>query len=94
MAIKVFEKYFDEVYQETLRKRYSGDSRLSDEQLRSVINQIIKLNPKPAGSVGSTNKAKGYGGARFIYNNNGKPELTLNSRTHPTFGSAKDTGYA
>ena len=83
MAIKVLEKYFDEFTKKHYEKIQRGLD-LSDEQLRSVINQIIKLNPKPAGSVGSTNKAESYVVPDFfIYNNNGKLELTLNSRNAP-----------
>ncbi|HMX37162.1 MAG TPA: RNA polymerase factor sigma-54 [Ferruginibacter sp.] len=83
MAIKVLEKYFDEFTKKHYEKIQRGLD-LSDEQLRSVINQIIKLNPKPAGSVGATNKAESYVVPDFfIYNNNGKLELTLNSRNAP-----------
>ncbi|HNA15759.1 MAG TPA: RNA polymerase factor sigma-54 [Ferruginibacter sp.] len=83
MAIKVLEKYFDEFTKKHYEKIQRGLD-LSDEQLRDVINQIIKLNPKPAGSVGATNKAESYVVPDFfIYNNNGKLELTLNSRNAP-----------
>lgn len=83
MAIKVLEKYFEEFTKKHYEKIQRG-LNLSDEQLREVINQIIKLNPKPGGMVGESNKAENYIVPDFfIYNNNGKLELTLNSKNAP-----------
>lgn len=83
MAIKVLEKYFEEFTKKHYEKIQRGLD-LSDDQLREVINQIIKLNPKPAGSVGENNKAESYVVPDFfIYNNAGKLELTLNSKNAP-----------
>ncbi len=83
MAIKVLEKYFEEFTKKHYEKIQRG-LNLSDEQLREVINQIIKLNPKPAGSIGDTNKGESYVVPDFfIYNNGGKLELTLNSKNAP-----------
>ena len=83
MAIKVLEKYFDEFTKKHYEKIQRGLD-LSDEQLKEVINQIIRLNPKPAGSVGEGNKGESYVVPDFfIYNNAGKLELTLNSKNAP-----------
>ena len=83
MAIKVLEKYFEEFTKKHYEKIQRG-LNLTDEQLREVINQIIKLNPKPAGAVGDTNKGESYVVPDFfIYNNAGKLELTLNSKNAP-----------
>ncbi len=83
MAVKVLEKYFEEFTKKHYEKIQRG-LNLSDEQLKEVINQIIKLNPKPAGTVGETNKAESYVVPDFfIYNNAGKLELTLNSKNAP-----------
>ncbi len=83
LAIKILDKYFDEF----TKKHYEKIQRalnLSDEQLREVIGQIIKLNPKPGGTVGDTNKGEGYIIPDFfIVNNVGKLELTLNSKNAP-----------
>jgi RNA polymerase sigma-54 factor len=59
MAMKVLEKYFEEFTKKHYEKIQRGLG-LNDEQLKAVINQIIKLNPKPAGSVGDTNKGENY----------------------------------
>jgi RNA polymerase sigma-54 factor len=83
LAIKVLEKYFDEFTKKHYEKIQRGLD-LSDEQLREIIAQIIKLNPKPGGIVGDTNKGENYVIPDFfITNNNGKLELTLNSKNAP-----------
>ncbi|MBL0199513.1 MAG: RNA polymerase factor sigma-54 [Chitinophagaceae bacterium] len=83
MAIKVLEKYFDEFTKKHYEKIQRGFD-LNDDQLREVINQIIKLNPKPAGSVGESSRAESYVVPDFfIYNNAGKLELTLNNKNAP-----------
>jgi len=83
MAIKVLEKYFEEFTKKHYEKIQRGFD-LNDEQLREVISQIIKLNPKPAGSVGESNRAESYVVPDFfIYNNAGKLELTLNNKNAP-----------
>jgi RNA polymerase sigma-54 factor len=83
MAIRVLEKYFDEFTKKHYEKIQRGLS-LTDEQLKAVINQIIKLNPKPAGSVGEGRSNESYVVPDFfIFNNAGKLELTLNSKNAP-----------
>ena len=83
MAIRVMEKYFEEFTKKHYEKIQRGLS-LSDDELREIINQVIKLNPKPAGSVGENNKAETYVVPDFfIYNNGGKLELTLNNKNAP-----------
>jgi RNA polymerase sigma-54 factor len=83
LAIKVLDKYFDEFTKKHYEKIQKGLD-LNDEQLRQIIAQIVKLNPKPGGLVGDTNKGENYVIPDFfIANNNGKLELTLNSKNAP-----------
>jgi RNA polymerase sigma-54 factor len=83
IAMKVLEKYFEEFTKKHYEKIQRGVG-LNDEQLKEVINQIIKLNPKPGGNIGETNKAETYIIPDFfIVNNNGKLELSLNSKNAP-----------
>ena len=83
LAIKVLDKYFDEFTKKHYEKIQKGLS-LSDEQLREIIQQIIRLNPKPGGNIGESSKGENYIIPDFfIVNNNGKLELTLNSRNAP-----------
>ena len=82
-AIKVLDKYFDEFTKKHYEKIQRG-LNISDEELKEIINQIIKLNPKPGGIAGDSNKGENYVIPDFfITNNNGKLELTLNSKNAP-----------
>jgi RNA polymerase sigma-54 factor len=83
IAMQVLEKYFDEFTKKHYEKIQRGLG-LTDQQLKDVINQIIKLNPKPGGNIGHVNKAESYVVPDFfIFNNNGILELTLNSKNAP-----------
>ena len=83
LAMLILKKYFDEFTKKHYEK-IQKNLNLTDEQIREVINQIIKLNPKPGGNVGEMNKAENYIVPDFfIVNNNGILELTLNSRNAP-----------
>lgn len=83
LAIQILTKYFDEF----TKKHYEKIQRslnLSDEEIKEVISQIIKLNPKPGGNIGEINKAESYIVPDFfVINNNGKLELTLNAKNAP-----------
>jgi RNA polymerase sigma-54 factor len=83
MAIDVLEQYFDEFTKKHYEKIQRG-LNLSDEELKDVINQIIRLNPKPGGNHTDINKAESYVVPDFfIFNNAGSLELTLNSKNAP-----------
>ncbi|MBG9375831.1 RNA polymerase factor sigma-54 [Panacibacter sp. DH6] len=83
LAIQVLDKYFEEFTKKHYEKIQRG-LNLTDEDLKNVINSIIRLNPKPGGNMGEINKAESYIVPDFfILNNNGKLELTLNSRNAP-----------
>ncbi|MDH7463700.1 RNA polymerase factor sigma-54 [Chitinophagaceae bacterium 26-R-25] len=82
-AVDVLTNYFDEFTKKHYDKIQKGLG-IDDEGLKEVIQQIIKLNPKPGGNVGEVNKAESYVVPDFfIMNNNGKLELTLNSKNAP-----------
>lgn len=82
-AILAIQKYFDEFTKKHYEKIQRGLG-LKEEELKHVMMQIVKLNPKPGGNFGSVNKAESYVVPDFfIVNNNGKLELTLNSRNAP-----------
>ena len=83
LAIKIIEKYFDEFTKKHYEKIQRGLD-LNDEQLREIIALIVKLNPKPGGIVSEQNKGENYVIPDFfIVNNNGKLELSLNSKNAP-----------
>jgi len=82
-AIDVLTDYFDEFTKKHYEKIQRGLG-LSDFQLKDVINQIIRLNPKPGGNVGEVNKGESYVIPDFfVMNNGGKLEITLNSKNAP-----------
>lgn len=82
-ATQILDNYFEEF----TKKHYEKIQRslnLSDEDLKEAIGQIIKLNPKPGGNYSLLNKAESYVIPDFfILNNNGKLELSLNSKNAP-----------
>src|SRR5206468_3665150 len=82
-AIAALTKYFDEFTKKHYEKIQRGLG-LTDDQLKEVMQQIIRLNPKPGGNVGEVNKAESYVVPDFfITNTGGKLELTLNSKNAP-----------
>ena len=82
-AIEILEHYFEEFTKKHYEKIQKGLD-LSPENLKEAVGQIIRLNPKPGGNVGETNKAETYVIPDFfVFNNNGKLELTLNSKNAP-----------
>src|SRR6478609_3467072 len=83
LAIEVLTMYFDEFTKKHYDKIQRG-LNIGDEELKQVINQIIRLNPKPGGNLSDMNKAESYVIPDFfIYNNGGMLELTLNSKNAP-----------
>ncbi|MBK7764254.1 MAG: RNA polymerase factor sigma-54 [Bacteroidetes bacterium] len=83
LAIKMLDKYFDEF----TKKHYEKISRslsLNDEQLKALIQIIIKLNPKPGALFTSQAKTDTYIIPDFyIVQQNGELELQLNQRNAP-----------
>jgi RNA polymerase sigma-54 factor len=82
-AIQILSKYFDEF----TKKHYDRIQRsmgITDVQLKEIIGQIIRLNPKPGGNYSSGSQAENFIIPDFyVVNNNGKLELSLNARNAP-----------
>lgn len=82
LAIRITEEFFEEFSKKHFDK-IQRRLNISDESLKKVIDIIIKLNPKP-GSVESEAGTVQYLIPDFILtNNNGKLDLTLNSKNAP-----------
>jgi RNA polymerase sigma-54 factor len=83
LAILIIKKHFDEF----TKKHYEKIEKsldITDDQLKSIINHIIKLNPKPGNNIGESLSGENYITPDFfILNNNGVLELSLNSRNAP-----------
>lgn len=83
IAMLAIKKYFDEFTKKHYEKIQRG-LNIDEDQLKKVMQQIVKLNPKPGGNIGGMSKAESYVVPDFfIFNNNNKLELTLNSRNAP-----------
>jgi len=82
-AIKILEKYFDEFSKKHYDKIIRGLG-ITDQQLRDIIQVIIKLNPKPGAIFSAGDKNNSYIIPDFyIIQLNGELELQLNQRNAP-----------
>ncbi|MFK7950318.1 MAG: RNA polymerase factor sigma-54 [Saprospiraceae bacterium] len=84
LAVKAIDRYFDEF----AKKHYDKLKRhlgVDEEDLKDVIREIIKLNPKPASGYSTgTDRMTYYIVPDFIIQNrDGELDLTLNSRNAP-----------
>lgn len=84
LALKILSNYFEEF----TKKHYQKLQRslfISESELKDAIEEILKLNPKPATSIDSTRRnATHYIVPDFIINNrDGELELTLNNKNAP-----------
>jgi RNA polymerase sigma-54 factor len=82
-AMKVLEDYFEEF----TKKHYDkiiDKLEIEEDDLRAAINEIIRLNPKPGGSLKETSKSMIQIIPDFeITESDGDLELTLNGRNAP-----------
>ena len=89
LPIIIIKQYFNEFtkkhYDKIVKK-----SGISERQFRSALKEILKLNPKPGGSVGGAQRSNYVIPDFAIYNNCGKLELTLNSRNTPELHVNRD----
>jgi len=83
IALKILHDYFDE-FTKKHYIRMKKQLNLSDSELKEAIDEIIKLNPKPASTMESSKMASQYIIPDFIiHNRDGELELTLNSKNAP-----------
>jgi len=86
LAIRILDNHFDEFS----KKHYSKLTQkldISEDDLKAAMDEILKLNPKPASGFASTNSSRNtqYIVPDFIiHNRDGELELTLNSRNAPS----------
>jgi RNA polymerase sigma-54 factor len=89
LPILIIDRYFNEFtkkhYDKILKK-----ARISETDLKEAVGEILKLNPKPGNSMSETVKTNQYILPDFIISNNdGKLELTLNSKNTPELRLSK-----
>ncbi|MBC7921396.1 MAG: RNA polymerase factor sigma-54 [Ferruginibacter sp.] len=81
-AIKILDEHFEEFtkkHYDKIQKRLD----ISDEQLKEAVKVITRLNPKPGDSSSGDIRTQFLIPDFLLTNNNGKLELTLNSRNAP-----------
>lgn len=82
VAVQIIECCFDDFtkkHYEKIKKKLDID----DELLKAALDVITKLNPKPGGASGGLVKTQYLIPDFILTNNNGKLELTLNSKNAP-----------
>ncbi len=83
ISYRLIQNYFDEF----TKKHYQRLQRqlgLTEEELKEAIDEILKLNPKPASGYVSNSRNSHYIVPDFIIiNNDGELELSLNTRNAP-----------
>jgi len=89
LAIHLLERYFNEFtkkhYEKIIKK-----AKITEEELKNAIDEVLKLNPKPGNSLSETTKTNHYILPDFIiYNNSGDLELQLNSKNTPELRLSK-----
>ena len=84
LAIRIVKDYFEEFTKKHCEK-LGKQLNLQEEDLKEAIEEILKLNPKPAsGYVSNRSNSQNYVVPDFIISNrDGELELTLNSRNAP-----------
>ncbi len=89
-AKKILEDYFDEF----TKKHYDKIAKkleIEDEDLKEAIDEILRLNPKPGGSMRES--AKNYQQIIpdfMLFENEGKLELSINGRNAPELKVSKE----
>lgn len=82
-AIRIIEDYFDEFTKKHYDKIIKKLDLESDEELKEIITLITRLNPKPGSSSSGLIKTQYLIPDFILVNNNGKLELSLNSKNAP-----------
>jgi len=83
LAQVLVDRYFDEL----TRKHYdkiTKKAKITEEELRDALNEILKLNPKPGNSMGETTRSNQYIMPDFfVYSKDDELELQVNARNMP-----------
>jgi RNA polymerase sigma-54 factor len=84
--VLIADRIVNDCFEEFTKKHYDKIQKklgISDEELKEAVGIITKLNPKPGGGEGNDVKSQYIIPDFLLFNNNGKLELTLNSRNAP-----------
>lgn len=89
LAIRIIEDCFADFTKKHYDKIIKKLNIEDEEELKDAINFITKLNPKPGGASGELVKTQYLIPDFLLTNDNGKLELTLNSRNAPELKISK-----
>jgi len=82
-AQKIIESHFSDLINKYYQ-RIQKSMEISEEDFRKAVAVISRLTPRPGASFGTANKNENYVVPDFyVYNNNGKLEVSLNSLNAP-----------
>ncbi|QHT67912.1 RNA polymerase factor sigma-54 [Rhodocytophaga rosea] len=79
-------KIIDDQFEEFTKKHYDKIQKrlnINEEEMKEAVNIITKLNPKPGGTASGDVRTQYLIPDFLLINNNGKLELSLNSRNAP-----------
>ncbi len=83
LALELVDNYFDELTKKHYEK-ITKKAKVSDEDLKDAVNEILKLNPKPGNSVDEGVRSSQYIMPDFyIFIHDEELELQINSRNMP-----------
>lgn len=86
-ALVIASQILNDYYEAFTKKHYDKlikQLNISEAELKEAVDEILKLNPKPGGSLDSIHTVNQYIIPDFtVTNNNNKLELSLNSRNAP-----------
>ena len=83
LAIDILRDHFEEFTKKHYKKIIKKLGLESEEELKEAIDVIVRLNPKPGGAGQSLVKTQYLMPDFILTNDNGKLELSLNSRNAP-----------
>lgn len=83
LAIKILEDHFEEFTKKHYKKIIKRLNLESEDELKEAIDAIVRLNPKPGGTGSSLARTQYLLPDFILTNDNGKLELSLNSRNAP-----------
>lgn len=82
-AVTILDRFFDEFTKKHYEK-ITKKNKITNEELKEAIEEILKLNPKPGDSLSDDSRLNQYIIPDFIIQNkDGELELSLNSRNAP-----------
>jgi RNA polymerase sigma-54 factor len=85
-AVQIAQEIIRDHFEEFTKKHYDKIQKrldISDEEVKQAVKVITKLNPKPGGMTNEEAKVQYIIPDFILFNNNGKLELSLNSRNAP-----------